>query len=173
MKRLFSNTFLALKNCFDVTCQDFNHTTATRLSSLKSLNDIHLNTDSGKILVMVLLDLSAAIDHSILLERLENWVGLSGTVLNWFESYLKNREHFVSICNYKSECRKIIWISPRLHPQASSVQLLHASSSLNLLKPQNSLPQLSKWHTDLYNNITGWLWSYTSTEELERKTKNQ
>ena len=54
----------------------------------------HLNTDSGRTSVLVLLDLSAAFDtvDNILLDRLENWVGLSATVLNWFESYLKDRK---------------------------------------------------------------------------------
>ncbi len=37
----------------------------------------------------------------------ENWVGLSGTVLNWFESYLKDRDYFVAISNYISEHTKM------------------------------------------------------------------
>ena len=54
----------------------------------------------------MLLDFSAAfdtVDHSILLDRLENWVGLSGTVLEWFKSYLQGRNYFISIGNYSSD----------------------------------------------------------------------
>ena len=37
------------------------------------------------------------------MDRLENWVGLSGTVLEWFRSYLQDRNYFVSIGNYTSD----------------------------------------------------------------------
>ncbi len=63
------------------------HSTETAL--IKIINDIRFNSDSDKISVLVLLDLSAAfdtVDHNILLERLENWVGLSGMALKWFRS---------------------------------------------------------------------------------------
>ena len=47
-------------------------------------------TDSGHCVVLV-LDLTAAfdtVDHEILVARLEQWVGISGTPLEWFRSYL-------------------------------------------------------------------------------------
>ncbi|KAL0152092.1 hypothetical protein M9458_052599, partial [Cirrhinus mrigala] len=80
------------------------HSTETAL--VKIINDIRLNSDSGKISVLELLDLSAAfdtVDHNILLERLENWVGLSGMALNWFRSYLEGRGYYVSIGEHQSK----------------------------------------------------------------------
>ncbi len=59
------------------------HSTETAL--IKIINDIRLNSDTGKISVLVLLNLSAAfdtVDPNILLQRLENWVGLSGMYTN-------------------------------------------------------------------------------------------
>ena len=100
------NDFVALNNCFDVFQSGFRPHHSTETALVKVFNDIHLNTDSGRITVLVLLDLSVAfdtVDHNILLDRLENWLGLSGTVLNWFESYLKGRDYFVSVGNYTSE----------------------------------------------------------------------
>ncbi len=61
------------------------HSTETALIKCVIINDIRFNSDSGKILVLVLLYLSAAfvtVDHNILLERLENWLGLSGMYSN-------------------------------------------------------------------------------------------
>ncbi len=80
------------------------HSTETAL--IKIINDIRFNSDSGKISVLVLLDLSAAfdiVDHNILLERLENWVGLSGMALKWFRSYIEGRGYYVSIGEHKSK----------------------------------------------------------------------
>ncbi len=73
---------------------------------IKIINDIRLNSYTGKISVLVLLDLSAAFDtvnHNILLQRLENWVGLSGMALKWFRSYLEGRGYYVSIGERKSQ----------------------------------------------------------------------
>ena len=48
----------------------------------------------------MLLDLSSAfdtIDHKVLLDRLRIRYGFSGTVLDWFRSYLSNRTQSVKI----------------------------------------------------------------------------
>ena len=74
------------------------HSTETAL--LKIHNDIICNMDNGKVTALTLLDLSAAfdtIDHSILLERLYEHFGISGTVFQWFKSYISNRQQRVHI----------------------------------------------------------------------------
>ena len=42
------------------------------------------------------------INHSILVERLNKWVGILGSTLNWFSSYLLNRKCHVVIDNFMS-----------------------------------------------------------------------
>ena len=80
------------------------------------LRTIDRLNDSGEISVLVLLDLSAVFDtkdHKILLDRLENWVGLSGAVLNWFRSYLEGRSYFVTIGSYESDRVAMTWGVPQ------------------------------------------------------------
>ena len=47
--------------------------------------------------------------HKILLERLENMVGISGDALKWFKSYLSERQQKVYIKNEKSKPQKLIF----------------------------------------------------------------
>ena len=74
------------------------HSTETAL--LKVHNDILTNMDNQSGTVLVLLDLSAAfdtIDHSVLFERLENIIGVTGIALDWFKSYLDERSQQIQI----------------------------------------------------------------------------
>ena len=74
------------------------HSTETAL--LKIHNDIICNMDNGKVTALTPLDLSAAfdtIDHATLLERLHGHFSISGAVLQWFKSYISNRQQRVHI----------------------------------------------------------------------------
>ena len=76
---------------------------------VRVVNDIYLNLDISKCTVLLLLDLSAAfdmVDHDILLDILHREIGLRGTVLRWFESFLKGRHQAITINGTKSDYRE-------------------------------------------------------------------
>ena len=80
------------------------HSTETAL--LRVQNDILMELDNGNVVLLVLLDLSAAfdtIDHEILLKRLSTRCGINGTVLKWFQSYLNDRTQAVNIGTTQSK----------------------------------------------------------------------
>ena len=85
-----------------------NHSTETVL--LHTVNDSLLASDSGKVSLLTLLDLSAAfdaIDHTILLTSLEYTFGIHGTALAWFKSYLYDRFQKVFVNNMHSDPVKL------------------------------------------------------------------
>ena len=80
------------------------HSTETAL--LRVSNDILQAIDSGKAVCLVLLDLSAAfdtIDHQTLLTLMHDNLGIRGTVLKWFSSYLSHRLQLVKLNGTKSK----------------------------------------------------------------------
>ena len=91
---LTKNNFLAK---FQSAYRQF-HSMETAL--LRVCNDILQAIDKGQEVVLVLLDFSSAfdtIDHKVLLDRLRIRYGFSGTVLDWFGSYLSNRTQSLKI----------------------------------------------------------------------------
>ncbi|MCG8431411.1 MAG: reverse transcriptase family protein, partial [Candidatus Omnitrophica bacterium] len=91
-----------------------NHSTETAL--LRVQNDIRMMVDKHGAAILVLLDLSAAfdtIDHDILLERLEKLIGIRGTALEWFRSYLTNRTQHVQINGTWSTARELLYGVPQ------------------------------------------------------------
>ena len=73
---------------------------STETAMLRVENDLLQASDSGCVSILSLLDLSAAFnttDHNILITRLRTTFGCSGTVLNWFISYLSCRTQSVFV----------------------------------------------------------------------------
>ena len=96
------------------------HSTESALLNIH--NDILLNMAKGSVTALTLLDLSAmfnTIDHTILLDRLNVYYGISELALGWFKSYLSGRTHSVKVGSTFS------WGPPGLRPWSNSIFPLH------------------------------------------------
>lgn len=106
-KLVFSQlqSYLDLHGMGDKFQSGFKSRHSTESALLRVHNDILRAMDNKNSVVMVLLDLTAAfdtVDHAILIDRLQHVVGLQGTVLKWFSSYLTNRTFSVMIDDFSS-----------------------------------------------------------------------
>ncbi len=126
-KRL--DSYISMSNVLDTFQSGFRSLHSTETALLKVSNDLLQILDTGSYAVLFLLDLSAAfdtIDHSILLQRLEKWVGIQGTALQWLASYLKDRTFSVSIGNFSSSSAPLLCGVPQ-GSIFSSLFTIHAS----------------------------------------------
>ena len=90
------------------------HSTETALVRVQ--NNILRTRNQGGAPILVLLDLSAAfdiIDHSILLSKMESVLGVKGSALQLFKSYLLGREQRIKINDDFSENQEILWSVPQ------------------------------------------------------------
>ena len=73
---------------------------------LKVQNDILMSMDNKEVTLLVLLDLSAAFDtieHSILLNILQQEIGVVGTALSSFDSFLSGRKQRILVGDKTSD----------------------------------------------------------------------
>ena len=93
------------------------HSTETLL--IKFINDILVAIDQNRGVVVLLIDLSAAFDtvqHSILLKILKKAMFITGTALEWFQSFLCGRSQAVVIDGVLSD-----WLTVTCGVQQGSV----------------------------------------------------
>lgn len=129
-------SFLETNNIAEKFQSGFRKKHSTESALLRVLNDILLFVDSGNSAILVILDLSAAfdtVDHEILLTRLEKCVGIQGTALSWFRSYLSNRTFSVGIGRAVSSVARVACGVPQgsiLAPILFSLYMLPLGSIL-------------------------------------------
>ena len=117
------------------------HSTESALLNIQ--NDILLDMAKGSVTALSLLDLSTAfdtIDHTILLDRLNVYYGLSELALGWFKSYLSGRTHSVKVGSTLSHPAALHYGVPQgsvLGPILFSLytnpigSIIHSHSSIN------------------------------------------
>ena len=117
------------------------HSTESALRNIQ--NDILLNMAKGSVTALTLLDLSAAfdtIDHTILLDRLNVYYGISELALGWFKSYLSGRSNSVKVGSILSHPAALHYGVPQgsvLGPILFSLytnpiySIIHSHSSIN------------------------------------------
>ena len=90
------------------------HGTETLL--LKLVDDVLIGFDSNHATILLLIDLSAAfdtVDINLLLDILENDIGIKGTALQWFSSFLTGRTQRVQIDNSLSGILPVLFGVPQ------------------------------------------------------------
>ena len=89
------NDHLKRNNLHDPYQSAYRQKHSVETAILKVKTDIERVIDEGDASILVMLDLSAAFDtinHQILLDRIEQEIGIRGTPLNWLRSYLSERK---------------------------------------------------------------------------------
>ena len=70
------------------------------LKVITDVNHVLRAADRGEVSLLCMLDLSAAfdtVDHDILIQRLQQSLGVQGIALSWIESFLRGRSQAVSL----------------------------------------------------------------------------
>ena len=83
---------------------------------VRVVNDLRMAVDRDGGAVLVLLDLSAAfdtLDHPLILDTLQHQIGLNGTALSWFVSYLTDRKQLVKIGATSSQVKDLVYGVPQ------------------------------------------------------------
>ena len=91
-------------DCSEQFAYKKNHSTESMV--LQIVNDVLVGFDKHSCTILVMLDMSAAfdtVDIQKLLNILEHKIGLAGTVLEWFKSFLLDRKQKVLINGQLSE----------------------------------------------------------------------
>jgi Reverse transcriptase (RNA-dependent DNA polymerase) len=137
------------------------HSTET---ALLAVHDYLIRASSQQqVSFLCLLDLSAAfdtIDHSVILERLSSWFGISGTALNWVKSYLTSRSFYVQVRDSLSSVYQLLYGVPQGSVLGPLLFILYTT-------PLSTIISKSSVHHHLYADDTQLFISFSSNKFRE------
>ena len=137
--------FFPKQFCFQVN-------NSTHHAILNLTDDILTSLENGQFTLEVFIDLWKAFDtvnHSILLHKLELY-GIKDKCLNWFKSYLKHQQQFVSLGKYENSiCWRITCGVPKgFHSWKTSVSHLYKWPFWEFKKSNSSY--VCRWYKFIY-----------------------
>lgn len=112
LEKLFNSRlhhFIAKNKLLSNSQYGFRQNRSTSLALIELVEEITKCIDKNKFIIGIFIDLQKAfdtIDHSILLDKLEKY-GIRGLPHRWIGSYLRDRQQFVQVEQYKSNCKNI------------------------------------------------------------------
>ena len=166
--------FLSSHNCIYKFQFGFRNKYSTTHALLNLTEDIRKALDENLFSIGIFIDLQKAfdtVDHEILLTKL-NYYGVRGVANEWFRSYLKNRQQFVSINGFNSNLTKMLYGVPQgsvlgpllfliyindLHKSIKYCTIRHFADDTTMLNKNGSLKQLQKRLNLDLRNLNNWL----------------
>ena len=118
-------------------------------------NDILLNMAKGSVTALTLLDLSTAfnnIDHTILLDKLNGYYGISELTLGWFKSYLSGRPHSVKVGSTLSHPVALQYGVPQGSVLGPVLFLLYTNPISSIIQSHSSINY--HFYTQLYISLS-------------------
>ena len=130
------NEYLPTNNLLPSVQSSYRKFQSTDSAVLKVLSDIYAAADEKMVMLLGLLDLSAAfdtVDHQILFDRLRYEYELDGSVLSWFKSYLTNRTICVHYNEQTSETVSILYGVPQGSVLGPILFILYVARAINIV----------------------------------------
>ena len=111
------------------------------------------------------------IDHSILLERLSSWFGISSIALSWIKSYLLNRSFYVNIENSQSSVFQLLYGVPQGSVLGPLLFILYTSPLSTIISNSSANHHLFADDTQLFLSFSAADFAYNITH-LENTISN-